>query len=140
MCAQVKIKQFKLATLQDSSSKKEGAKRSSLAMLSNTNELLQWSSSVCSKSPGDSSPRLALNTPDLRRSLSANERMTSEDRKSRYVCPICGKQNRDKFDLQRHFKTHTGEKPYHCNLCPYECTQKPSLKMHMIRVHGDMSY
>lgn len=56
-----------------------------------------------------------------------------------YACPFipCSKKFRDKTDLTRHIRTHTGESPYACPQCSYRCKQKGSLKIHMIKCkHG----
>ncbi|KFM71028.1 Zinc finger protein 16, partial [Stegodyphus mimosarum] len=34
-----------------------------------------------------------------------------------HLCDICGKSFRYKEYLKKHIFTHTGEKPYKCNLC-----------------------
>lgn len=54
----------------------------------------------------------------------------------RYACPVCGREFADKKDFRRHYMIHTGEKPFHCTLCPYSARQKSSLKSHIIVKHG----
>ena len=51
------------------------------------------------------------------------------------MCDICGYVGRDKFNLRKHYYTHTGEKPYGCPLCPYKATQSSNLFAHHKRVH-----
>ncbi|XP_042224562.1 longitudinals lacking protein, isoforms H/M/V-like isoform X6 [Homarus americanus] len=55
------------------------------------------------------------------------------------LCPVCGRafggKNRH-FNLARHMRTHTGEKPYACPYCPHRATQKVNLKGHIITRHG----
>ena len=55
--------------------------------------------------------------------------------KGGYVCPFCYKEISDKAHIKRHIATHTGEKPYVCNLCDYSAVQKSTLKRHFQAKH-----
>ncbi|XP_011640624.1 zinc finger protein 236-like isoform X1 [Pogonomyrmex barbatus] len=52
-----------------------------------------------------------------------------------YKCEQCGKSFAQKFTLQLHQKHHTGDRPYSCPHCKHLFTQKCNLQTHMKRVH-----
>ncbi len=50
-------------------------------------------------------------------------------------CEYCGKIFKNCSNLTVHRRSHTGEKPYKCNLCSYACAQSSKLTRHM-KTHG----
>ena len=47
-----------------------------------------------------------------------------------HVCEFCGYKSTLKSDVTRHRRTHTGERPFKCLLCPYSSTQQANLLRH----------
>ncbi|XP_075738856.1 putative transcription factor Ken [Rhipicephalus microplus] len=56
-----------------------------------------------------------------------------------YQCHLCSYSSIYKQALNRHYRIHTGERPYKCELCPQTFAQKCNMKLHLQR-HGACPY
>ena len=56
------------------------------------------------------------------------------NRKGSWDCETCGKSLLSKQGLMRHIRTHTGEKPYKCDLCPQRFASLSNFRDHR-RIH-----
>ncbi|KAI5699724.1 hypothetical protein M8J75_007604 [Diaphorina citri] len=63
-----------------------------------------------------------------------NSHMKKESRRND-TCEFCGKVFKNCSNLTVHRRSHTGEKPYKCELCSYACAQSSKLTRHM-KTHG----
>lgn len=57
-------------------------------------------------------------------------RSKSPRRRHKHVCKYCAKIMETKYKLERHLRTHTGERPFECEKCNAKFNQKSSLKTH----------
>ncbi|KAL1489598.1 hypothetical protein ABEB36_013547 [Hypothenemus hampei] len=67
-------------------------------------------------------------------SLLPNPLIKKESRRND-TCEFCGKVFKNCSNLTVHRRSHTGEKPYKCELCSYACAQSSKLTRHM-KTHG----
>ncbi|XP_063628621.1 zinc finger and SCAN domain-containing protein 5A-like isoform X1 [Cydia splendana] len=54
-------------------------------------------------------------------------------------CPLdaCGKKFATKGDMEKHIRTHTGEKPFKCKQCKKSFAQRVSLRQHISSLHDE---
>ncbi|XP_045135563.1 B-cell lymphoma/leukemia 11A-like isoform X2 [Portunus trituberculatus] len=62
---------------------------------------------------------------------------TKKESRRNDTCEFCGKVFKNCSNLTVHRRSHTGEKPYKCDLCSYACAQSSKLTRHM-KTHGRM--
>ena len=65
--------------------------------------------------------------------LSSNS--SSNSSKLRHECAYCGKRFPTPSKLQRHSLSHTGEKPFSCNVCMKKFSQMAHLRNHLRHAH-----
>lgn len=63
--------------------------------------------------------------------------LMKKESKRNDTCEFCGKVFKNCSNLTVHRRSHTGEKPYKCELCSYACAQSSKLTRHM-KTHGRM--
>lgn len=66
-----------------------------------------------------------------------NSNSLKQDARRNDTCEFCGKVFKNCSNLTVHRRSHTGEKPYKCELCSYACAQSSKLTRHM-KTHGRM--
>ncbi|KAK9695560.1 Zinc finger, C2H2 type [Popillia japonica] len=83
-----------------------------------------WLPGVHRESKGVPGPSALLSGPLLKKDSRRND-----------TCEYCGKVFKNCSNLTVHRRSHTGEKPYKCELCSYACAQSSKLTRHM-KTHG----
>ena len=53
--------------------------------------------------------------------------------KLEHRCSLCPYKSIFKSNMDKHLKTHSGEKPFACTVCNYKTIQKSNLTAHMLR-------
>ncbi|XP_022079073.1 zinc finger protein 211-like isoform X2 [Acanthaster planci] len=62
--------------------------------------------------------------------------VTGQDEPLRYQCTECDFHSTSSHQLEKHIRTHTGERPYSCTICGFAFSQKGNLTRHF-RTHSD---
>ena len=52
-----------------------------------------------------------------------------------YSCSQCSYKVKEFSSYNVHERTHTGERPFKCDVCPYAATVSSALKTHIMRTH-----
>uniref|UniRef100_A0A1A8PT66 B-cell CLL/lymphoma 11B (Zinc finger protein) n=1 Tax=Nothobranchius pienaari TaxID=704102 RepID=A0A1A8PT66_9TELE len=83
---------------------------------------------------GSASGRSGSSTPHLMRGPGPGRPPSSKEKRND-TCEYCGKVFKNCSNLTVHRRSHTGERPYKCDLCSYACAQSSKLTRHM-KTHG----
>lgn len=87
--------------------------------------------------PGPSAPSLAAAAAAAAAMnlVLPGQNLKKADHRRNDTCEYCGKVFKNCSNLTVHRRSHTGEKPYKCELCSYACAQSSKLTRHM-KTHG----
>ncbi|CAK9440983.1 uncharacterized protein LODBEIA_P48520 [Lodderomyces beijingensis] len=81
---------------------------------------------------------LLVTRPTVRNNRS--DKNDKVDPKKKHKCPICDSRFQRPEHVKRHLKSHSSEKPYHCEEpdCGKQFNRKDNLKAHLKKIHGIM--
>ncbi|XP_035685516.1 zinc finger protein 2-like isoform X1 [Branchiostoma floridae] len=86
---------------------------------------------------GDQVTEMVADSTSLKVPVTSASAITVNGVKPRvyYQCDQCPYLSENRFALIRHYRTHTGEKPFKCKHCPSAFAQAYDLKRHSMAIH-----
>ncbi|KYM95201.1 Zinc finger protein Xfin, partial [Cyphomyrmex costatus] len=66
--------------------------------------------------------------------------LTQHEKKEKSVCEQCGKTFFENYDLRKHMRSHTGDKPYNCMVCGRAFARHCNLSQHLLLHTGKRIY
>ena len=73
---------------------------------------------------------------EIRKETSTTNEKSAKKGRVFYFCEVCEKMFRAPYDLARHMRIHTNEKPYECDVCEKRFSRADALQSHM-RIHAN---
>ncbi|XP_037357318.1 zinc finger and BTB domain-containing protein 46 isoform X2 [Talpa occidentalis] len=122
-----------LAPEKDEALHQASAVASLRAALMSKNSLL----SLKADALGEDSPLLLEYLPKGAHSLSLNEFTVI---RKKFKCPYCSFSAMHQCILKRHMRSHTGERPYPCEICGKKFTRREHMKRHTLVHSKDKKY
>uniref|UniRef100_A0A8C0UV59 ZFP64 zinc finger protein n=1 Tax=Cyanistes caeruleus TaxID=156563 RepID=A0A8C0UV59_CYACU len=99
-----------------------------------------WTGIQIPKRDDLSSQQVPLQAPDLPLHQLSSRQLTMHLRShtgdAPFQCQMCPAKFKINSDLKRHLRVHSGEKPYKCEFCEVRCAMKGNLKSHVRIKHS----
>ncbi|CAL8132800.1 unnamed protein product [Orchesella dallaii] len=72
--------------------------------------------------------------------MDLNTKKKRKDTEEITTCTICKHPLKGRYNVERHMRTHTNERPYKCSICPLSFSTKRSRNNHLYNAHGLKTY
>ncbi|XP_072412797.1 zinc finger and BTB domain-containing protein 46-like isoform X1 [Chiloscyllium punctatum] len=98
-----------------------------------------------SRNPIDSTPQIKMETTEgVATSFKSYEHFNSVNEftviRKKFKCPYCSFSAMHQCILKRHMRSHTGERPYPCEICGKKFTRREHMKRHTLVHSKDKKY